>query len=456
MKLRKEQLRSLHLLVIFIFTTFLWSCNNEKDNVITLSEVTILQSEPILIDRGETIEVLFKVTPGEIIIPDEEIDLRVEDIGGYYNLRGVKKRENGIYTAFIEDTDKGIPYVQKAVLRVAHKNVDGSVNMVESTPFTVSYQPREYEFQLLSDEIVYDSNNHSAFTGLLNFNGALYLAFREGTAHRPSTVEDYGVIKVLSNDGTGWRECCVIKDETKDLRDPFLINLDGKLRMYIGYNTFEEGRYQHSGSVYADFENGVWSGTKTLTHDVPHIVWLWKVRQYKKKYYSVAYLEGEYPALLESTDGITWKTLTFFELEGEMSEADMCFVGNTMYVCIRKDEPVGTPSFWGYAQYPFEIFTWKEMDTCVESPEMLRMPYSNSLLLTGRERQSTTGEVCVSLFKANLYGELTKIATFDSGIGGDKAYPGLTIKDGKLYCSYYTGISTATKVKLATLSISKR
>lgn len=309
---------------------------------------------------------------------------------------------------------------------------------------------REYTLTMISNEVVYDNTNHAAFTGLLSFQDKLYVAFREGVSHRPATSEDYGNIKIFQNDGTGWKENTTIADKTKDLRDPFLIETrDGKLRAYIGFNTFEEGQYQHSGSVYADFDGSIWSELKSLTHDLPHIVWLWKVRRYKDTYYSVAYLEGEYPALLSSKDGVNWKTVTLFHIEGIFSEADMCFLDDNMHVCIRKDQPIGSPSYWGVARYPFTDFTWTEMTACIESPELIRLPHSRSLYLAGRERIPSSETIDVSLFSVTTDGVLTKISTLISEEGGDRGYPSMAVNDGKLYCCYYTG-EDQCKIMMAT------
>lgn len=358
--------------LFLIIPLLLGSCNGMDNHGRFLKRLVVVNADaPVLIDRGQTVAVLFEVVPKDFAFQDQEVSLQVSGGEALFRLSGIEKRDDGLYVALIEDLDEGEPYQMDVSVWIGNK---------ESNPFVMVYHPREYDFSILTNETIYDNDTHSAFTGLVNYRGTLYLAFREGTAHRPATVADYGVIKVLSNDGMGWKECAIIKDETRDLRDPFLIEVDGKLRMYIGYNTFEGEIYRHSGSVYVDYEDGIWGGIKMLTHDVPHIVWLWKVRQYKDRYYSVAYLEGEYPALLESEDGVAWDTVTLFGLEGELSEADMGFIGRTMYVCLRKDKPVGTPSWWGVAEYPFKAFSWKEMDTCVESPEFLRMPYSNNLL----------------------------------------------------------------------------
>lgn len=427
------------------------SCN-DKDNDAMLRRVTIqaVESNRIAIDRGETIKIKFGVAPAQYNLKDNQVRLILTDANDCLALKGVESLGEGQYYAVVEDLDKGIPYSTQLSVCISDNEVKADVI---SNAITFSYAPREYTHTVQSNDIVYDGNSHAAFTGMLNYNGVLYLAFREGTAHRPASVADYGVIKVLSNNGAGWKECGIIRDATKDLRDPFLIEVDGKLRAYIGYNTFEGDRYQHSGSVYSDFENGEWSDVKAITHDVPHIVWLWKVRKYEDTYYSVAYLEGELPALLSSEDGITWKTVTYFQLDGILSEADMAFIGKTMYVCLRKDQPIGSPSFWGVAKYPFEEFKWAQMDKCVESPELLRLPYSNHILLAGRERYVSSPNVSASLFSVSMNGEMSKIATLDTETDGDVGYPSLIVKDGVLYCSYYTGFESKAQIKISKLSI---
>lgn len=444
-------MKALYIISSMISLVLFGGC--DRDNPVdddVLKSITIIgATETVAIDRGQIIELAFEVTPSSFELTTEHVKLI--NGGDELGLLGIESSGDGLYMAFVEDNDSGTPYSKEIAFSVRDTKHNLEESVVSNT-VTVAFTPHEYGYSLLSNESVYDKGRHAAFTGLINYQGVLYLAFREGAAHRPSSVEDYGVIKILQNKGTGWIELATISDETKDLRDPFLIEMGGKLRVYIGYNTFEGDKYQHSGSVYADFENGKWSAVKPLYHDVPHIVWLWKVRKFKDLYYSVAYLEGEYPALLSSSDGINWETVTFFELDGELSEADMSFVGNTMYVCLRKDKPTGTPSFWGYAKYPFTDFVWTQMATCVESPTMLRLPYSEEILLAGRERQPSLGEVNVTLFSANKSGELTRVATLEPGTDGDHGYPGLVVKDGKIWCSYYTGTKQNAQIKLASFS----
>ena len=314
---------------------------------------------------------------------------------------------------------------------------------------------KNYSFGLQSQNVVYDNSSHAAFTSLYDNNGTLLMAFREGTAHRPASESEYGCVKVLSKNGADWPVSATISDATKDLRDPFITEVDGHMRMYIGYNTFEQGAYQHSGTVYSDYINGNWSEVKAVNHDLGHIAWLWKVRKHNYKYYSVAYLEGEKPALLVSDNGIDWSTLTIFDLDGILTEADMCFIDETVYVCLRKDTPVSEPAYWGVASYPFTDFSWREMERHIESPELLWLPYAGKLLLAGRDVKEN-GEINVTLFSASFDGSLEEISIMETSMGGDKGYPGLAYRDGMLYCGWYSGSKSASSISVTTWNVEEQ
>ena len=332
---------------------------------------------------------------------------------------------------------------------------EGFMNTLGVNMATAELVYKNYTLTLQSQNVVYNNTCHAAFTSVYDNEGQLMMAFREGTAHRPASEAEYGSIKVLSKNGNSWEVCATISDATKDLRDPFITKVDGHLRMYIGYNTFDNGTYQHSGTVYSDYINGRWSEVKPVIHDLNHIAWLWKVRKHNNKYYSVAYLEGEKPALLVSDDGVNWSTVTLFDLVGILTEADMCFVGETMYVCLRKDTPVSEPAYWGVAIYPYTSFTWTEMERHIESPELLWLPYSGELLLSGRDVK-TTGEVNVTLFSASFDGRLEEITCMETSMGGDKGYPGLAYSNGKLYCGWYSGTKSSSSVSLTTWNIDEQ
>ncbi len=315
---------------------------------------------------------------------------------------------------------------------------------------------KNYTLSLQSNDLIYDNNDYSSFTSILDYEDKLFVAFREGPNHRPNSEEENGSIKVIEKSGDEWIVNTTITGANKDLRDPFLMKVDNHLRIYIMCNSFEGGEYHQAGTLYSDYINGNWSELKPLHHDLNHTGCFWRVRKYGDKYYSVAYCTKEYPTLMVSDDGINWTTVTEFQISKEyLNEADMCFVGDMMYVCLRKALPYSDPSWWGVAKYPFNDFTWQEMETHIESPALIWLPYSSTLLLTGRERDESGRNANVSLFSADKNGKLARIIQLDGGFGSDRGYPGLLYKDRQLYCSYYTYTagSSSWHISLASWSV---
>ncbi len=300
-------------------------------------------------------------------------------------------------------------------------------------------ESKEYSFSMISNNVIYDNNNYAAFTTLTEYKGTQYVAFREGSRHGATSEEEFGGIRVLRYSNGRWESYAYIQDPEKDLRDPCFVESNGNLRIYMGYAAMEQGMINFKGSAFVDLMDGYGSKIQTIKHDLPHIAWLWKVRKYDGRYYSVAYAtEGGNPFLLTSEDGIDWKTITEFKIDDyNLTEADICFVGRTMYVCLRKDGSAGDPSYWGVAEYPFTDFQWKKMESHIESPELISLPYSNSLVLAGRE--VTEIATYVSLFNVSVGGKLSRISALAEENGGrtSKGYPGLLFIDGNLYCSYY-------------------
>lgn len=91
-------------------------------------------------------------------------------------------------------------------------------------------QEGQYSIKILRDKIVYDNNNHAAFTGMIEYNGEIYLAFREGVNHASLNDDQYGSLTIMKKDGDEWKKMWSLSHDNMDLRDPYLIVMNGKLR----------------------------------------------------------------------------------------------------------------------------------------------------------------------------------------------------------------------------------
>lgn len=287
----------------------------------------------------------------------------------------------------------------------------------------------KYIFSIIDDILVYKDNSHAAFTCLIEYEGHIYLAFREGNSHRPTSVEEYGKLRIMKLENGKWFTVALLSHKDMDLRDPFFLVKDETLYLFSGYNRFnKDGNYCHAGTAYSTLTQYGWSPMQNISHDVPHVIWLWKVREYQGSLYGIGYLEGEEPVLLSSKDGKQWMTVCVLGVDGVVSEADLAFVADSVYVCLRKDSPVGSPSLWGKAMFPFTEFVWTEMDFSIASPELHYIVDTKQMLLAGREydlgRENIPDSINVSLF--SIDGEdISRIHVFNTGRLGDKGYPSL-------------------------------
>lgn len=330
------------------------------------------------------------------------------------------------------------------LLFVACSDSDGDVSLT-----------KKVDFKVIDNVVVYDNNSHVAFTCLRKYKNDYYLAFREGTSHVPNEKSEYGKIVLLKlNKKAEWEKIAVLTDDDKDLRDPYLLVKDDKLIIYCGYNQINDSGYFHSGTVYCLFNENGNNTFCDIIHDVPHIIWLWKIREHRGQYYGVGYLETEKPRLMQSFDGIHWNTVSILALNN-CSEVDLLFKSDSLFMCIRQ-EIAGTKSYLGKSCYPFSEIECVEMDVAVASPELCLYPTNNQILLAGREysffRENLLDSINVSLFTLETTGRTERLNVFDTGRLGDKGYPSFCLSnDGQVLMSYYTGNSNKSVIKLASL-----
>ena len=298
---------------------------------------------------------------------------------------------------------------------------------------------------IIDNQCVYNNNNHAAFTTLTEWRGSLILAFREGMNHH-QTKDSKGVIKIKKKNKRGWNTQHVLIKEGDDLRDPFFLKKNDTLFLY-------------SSIYYSILTKGDWSDLKPIKHKAPFVSSIWKKRIHNNEIYGVGNKWGKWPLLMHSKDGINWQMITEYRIGGNASEADMVFIADTMYICIRIDSPIGSNSLWGKSVYPYTECQWSIMDISIASPEMFL--YSEEIiLLAGREynynQEGANNEIYVTLLAVNKEGKvICKYIVDKQSI--DQGYPSI-IKDkrGKYYMSFYTGDEEKTEIRLLTFKINDR
>lgn len=329
---------------------------------------------------------------------------------------------------------------------------------------------KKYKFclQKLDDIVVYDNDDHAGFTGMIDYHGCLYLAFREGPNHLPSSQEEYGGIRIMRQDKGKWITDAFFRNVNWDLRDPYFLIVNGKLRVYIGYNQNLPTGWEHIATVYSELNNNNWGELTTINHDVPHNIWLWKARCYNGAYYGVGYMENKKPVFLTSTDGANWSSLAEFEISGVPTEADCCFINDTCHIVIRRDVPKGTYAYLGVAAPPYHSFEWKESKIRVDCPDLCYLEESDQIYLAGREwvyydnredEYETIDSVNCSLYELDRNGVANRIDVLVSVKKIDRipdnGYPSIVVKEDTMYVSYYNGFSKS-QVRLARYHMIKK
>lgn len=314
-----------------------------------------------------------------------------------------------------------------------------------------------YSLTVANDSCVYSTNNHAAFTSLIKFKGELYLAFREGPGHVPANKNEYGKIKIHKKVGNHWDYVCTLFNSEMDLRDPFFVIVGDSLKLYCGFNQFDSGDadYQQGGTAYAIFTEKGWSNFEIVKNDSPHVVWIWKLREFKNHYYGIGYNELHKPILFSSIDGNNWKTVSELDVEGIMSEADLNFIGDSLYVCFRNDTRTGSPSYWGKSIYPFSQFDWRIMDKSIACPEIFCHPESHQMWIAGREyitdESGKVSKVIISCNEVSANGDITNPLIIHEGEGWDMGYPSFLYEENKLMLSYYYLIEKGTCVNVSSI-----
>ncbi len=315
--------------------------------------------------------------------------------------------------------------------------------LITNVHSSYSYENDDW-LTIISDECIYDNGNHAAFTTLEDWKGRMLVAFREAGSHYATTT-DKGIIRVLRNNKHGWNSIHTFSMDGVDLRDPDLLKFNNSLFLYThGY--------------FSEYLKTGWTELKPINHDATFNPSIWKKRVYKDRIYGVGNAWEKWPLLMQSDDGINWQVVTEYKIGGNASEADMVFVADTMYICIRIDSPVGSNSMWGKSVYPYTECQWKMMDISVSSPEMLYVS-DNFFLLAGREydlhRKQGKDKINVTLFAVNSDGKVKKKFLVEQQ-GGDQGYPSIIKgKGGMFYMSYYAGLKN-TAIKMLTFTINKK
>ena len=178
---------------------------------------------------------------------------------------------------------------------------------------------------------VFHNGEHNAFTDLIRFKGRYYLTFRscpDGHMVFPTS----SIIVLSSEDGRDWKQVNRFSVPKRDVRDPHFLAYDDKLFVYTG--TWYGGTTEERGEMNLHLGYGAWSGDGErwegpvmLEGTYGH--YIWRAATHGGKAYLCGRRKREFAAsstredrnllteaaLLESDDGLTWRTAGLFQPE---------------------------------------------------------------------------------------------------------------------------------------------
>lgn len=321
--------------------------------------------------------------------------------------------------------------------------------------FSCTAQDEDDTDKIITHKVTFNEGLNNAFTDLVFFENQWFLSYRESDRHG---LGKDGVVKILNSvDGLKWNLIKEFSIEGLDLRNAsFTIN-GNKLMAYI-----HASKYVNKNLVsFKDFQSvynssSGWQNLEDVTLDKKigytakiegNEGWPWKITWYKGKAYTFAYGLDNFFDFYKSSDGFNFSnTNSTQKFEGAPSETTLKVdKKGVFYALVRRNSSngmIGKSSDLGnswdwFGEIPINNFG---------GPEFVF--YKDGILVSGRESfQLILGYYNL---KTNTYKKLMTIKS-----GGDCSYPGMVIKDGYLWMSYYSahGNNTGTSIYFSKINL---
>lgn len=302
-------------------------------------------------------------------------------------------------------------------------------------------------------QCIWDKAPHCAFTDLTVYNDKLYCCFREGTAHVPTTKNEFGGIRVLSSadGGTNWHDCGLITQPDYDLRDPKLtVTPDNRLMLMFGryLPTPPENPYPWTQVKFIsdeEIENSAFNNENLLDVNIENNenlsnYWLWHTEWIDNESWGIAYKGDNLPLLVKSTDGVNYSLASILQAPG--NEADIEKLDNGDMLIVMRAANSTASAYIGLASAPYTNWHWIEHETWLHSPVIT-------------EAEGETFVACRAPYGTTLYqykdSRLTPIMALENSY--DNAYPGLAYLNGNLGISYYSTQTGNAAIYFAKIAI---
>ncbi|MCF2948147.1 hypothetical protein L0668_08520 [Paraglaciecola aquimarina] len=310
-----------------------------------------------------------------------------------------------------------------------------------------------------------DKGIHNAFTDLCEFKEQLFCCYREAKNH----VSADGSIRIVTSDLSGKQIGSLkLSEPNTDLRDPKLsITPKGNLLLiaYARLTDINNKTLSTRNLCWVSQTGKSWSSN---TEFADKGWWLWRVKWLNDMAYGFAYnrranainLYKGHPKRSFHLHQPSVLSLAKHN-KGYPNESDLVFINNTAFALVRRDADTYSAQL-GVSHFPYKKWQWTDLKAYIGGPAMLKIN-ENTLLIAGRVvqgKQLVTGLLSLNIdtLKANKLNVVSKLLKLHTILpsSGDNSYPGLVLKNGSLYVSYYSSHeSNKTNVYLSKLNVSQ-
>ncbi|KAA5543054.1 hypothetical protein FYK55_12225 [Roseiconus nitratireducens] len=301
--------------------------------------------------------------------------------------------------------------------------------------------------QVTDVRLAFDNGEHNAFTDLTRFRDRYYLCFRscpDGHMVHPTA----SIIVLVSDDLQQWHPVHQFAVKHRDTRDPHFLVFRDKLFVYTGTwysgeTTIPVADYDlnlHLGYAVWTDDGDDWTSPILLEGTFGH--YIWRAARFgdqaflcgRRKHAFDVRPRGEGPdvesAMLESDDGLVWKTRALFqETRGDETAFQFNSDGSLLAIARRGR---GTAQVLR-SKPPYTDWDRQDLSRYIGGPLLTR--WAGRWVVGGRKATPDRG------YKTALYwlegDQLREFAELPSG--GDNSYPGLLeLEPGHAVVSWYS------------------
>ena len=294
---------------------------------------------------------------------------------------------------------------------------------------------------------VFHNGEHNAFTDMVRFRDKLWLTFRscpDGHSVNPTS----SIIVLSSDDGQQWQQVHRFRVAKRDCRDPHFLVFKDRLFVYSGAWYCGDGppkhyeMNEHLGFAVWTGDGQKWHGPIMLEGTYGHYIWraathggkAYLCARRKRHFAKTGSREEREPlvqsAMLESDDGLIWRTVGFFQ-ERYGNETAFLFKKDGSVLAVARGAGHRNAQVC-QAKPPYQDWQRVDLDRYLGGPLVVR--WGAHTLVGGRD--ITSGKPVTTLYWL-LDNRLHKCAQLPSG--GDNSYPGfLQLSEQRALISYYS------------------